>query len=166
MTVGLNAFVTASNCSSRWDEISTLRDRRLPPPLKWIISSSGLIRGVRRFETDVSGLRILTDTPSTTGPTDSSETSDLNRLAQRNKPANGIIKISNCFLTWRCNAIMLFTEKCSKVSHVQQRRRRRRRRLNILRRQNPVHYTQQALHSLQCEVRQHRWPNIQYAPKY
>jgi hypothetical protein len=33
-----------------------LPDRRLPPRLSWILPSSGLIRGVRWFITDVSGL--------------------------------------------------------------------------------------------------------------
>jgi hypothetical protein len=35
-------------------------DRRLPPWLKWILPSSGLLRGVRWFETDVSGPPIST----------------------------------------------------------------------------------------------------------
>jgi hypothetical protein len=34
------------------------QDRRLPPRLNWILPSSGLIRGVRWFETDVSVLPI------------------------------------------------------------------------------------------------------------
>jgi hypothetical protein len=37
---------------------SLLGDRRLPPRLNWILPSSGLIRGVRWFETDVSGLPV------------------------------------------------------------------------------------------------------------
>jgi hypothetical protein len=32
-----------------------MRDLRFPPPLKWILPSSGLLRGIRWFETDVSG---------------------------------------------------------------------------------------------------------------
>ena len=36
-----------------------LRDRRLPPRLNWILQSSGLLRGVRWFETDVSWLPVL-----------------------------------------------------------------------------------------------------------
>jgi hypothetical protein len=35
-----------------------LSDRRFPPRLNVILSSSGLLRGVRWFETDVSGLHI------------------------------------------------------------------------------------------------------------
>jgi hypothetical protein len=39
---------------------NTPRDLGLPPRLNSVLSSSGLLRGVRWFETDVSGLRVFT----------------------------------------------------------------------------------------------------------
>ena len=37
-------------------QVKTIRHRRLPPRLDRILPSSGMLRGVRWFETDVSGL--------------------------------------------------------------------------------------------------------------
>ena len=69
-----------------------LRDGRLPPGLNLIIPSSGLLRGVSWFKTDVSGLHIELifkgQTVSTLrmGSIGGPETSVLNQLRQRNNP--------------------------------------------------------------------------------
>ena len=42
----------------RRESKQSLRNRRLPPRLSWILSSSGVLRSVRWLETDVSGLPI------------------------------------------------------------------------------------------------------------
>jgi hypothetical protein len=39
-------------------ESYAMSDRRIPPRFNWIIRSSGLLRCVKWFETDVSGLPI------------------------------------------------------------------------------------------------------------
>jgi hypothetical protein len=62
-----------------------LRDRKLLPRLKIILPSSELLRGVRCFETDVSGLCIRP------------ETSVSKPLTQRYNPEDGRINIVNCY---------------------------------------------------------------------
>jgi hypothetical protein len=80
----------------------TTQGRRLPPPLNWILPSCELLRGVRWFETDVSGLSfgpIFKGQASLwpawllkMGPINSPETSVLNRLTPRNNPLEGRIQ--------------------------------------------------------------------------
>jgi hypothetical protein len=70
-------------------ETNLLRDRRLPLRLNGILPSSGLLRGVRWFDMDVSKLSIgpifkgktsFTDLPFKMGQIDSPETSVPNHL--------------------------------------------------------------------------------------
>ena len=74
---------------------TTMRNRRLPQRLNWILSSPGLLHGVRWFETDVSGLHISPiykgELPLKMGPKGSPETSVSNHLTLRNNPEDGII---------------------------------------------------------------------------
>ena len=72
-----------------------------PRPLitRWILPSSGLLRGVRWFKTDVSGLqRSHLQRPKSwtleMGPIDSAETSILNQLTPRNGTENGRIQFN------------------------------------------------------------------------
>jgi hypothetical protein len=75
---------------------ATVRNCRLPPQFNWILSSSGLLRGVRCFEPDVSGLPIgpifkgpavrEEPWPLKMGPIGSPETSSSNRFTPRNNP--------------------------------------------------------------------------------
>jgi hypothetical protein len=65
-------------------------DRRLPPRLEKNAPFSVLLRGVRRFQTDVSGLPIGPALKE--GPTGSPETSVSNHLTPRNNPEDGRIK--------------------------------------------------------------------------
>ena len=100
----------------------TLRDRTLPPRLNWILLSAGLWRGVRWFETDVSGLALKGD------PIGSPETSVSNHLTPHNKPEDGrvyfytLLAISLCFLlplhhytlllsTWRLTSWRFLVEE-------------------------------------------------------
>ena len=85
------------------------RDRWLPPMLNWILPSSGLLHGVRWFETDVSGLPIgpifnaqavqdpwhFTALRLKMAPAGSPKTSVSNHLTPRNNPEYGRIQ------TWR-----------------------------------------------------------------
>ena len=86
----------------------TVRDRRLPPRLNRILPSAGLLRGVRWFKTDVSGLPIRpifkgqdqdvhvsswTSWPLKTWRIRSPETSVLNHLTPRNNPEDGRIHV-------------------------------------------------------------------------
>ena len=89
-----------------------LRYRRLPLPLNWILPSSGLLPGVRWFETDVLGLpnpshlqgsscpKRKTAWPLKMGPKGSTETSVSNHLTLRNNPGDVRIPTScfNCVL--------------------------------------------------------------------
>ena len=58
---------------------------RFPQRLNWILPSSGLLRGVRWFNIDVSGLPIEF---MSTGPIGSPETSVSNYVRPRNNPEN------------------------------------------------------------------------------
>jgi hypothetical protein len=79
-----------------------MRGLRLTPRLNWILPSSGLLRDVRWFETDVSGLRIGSilnvqaiqeDTwLSKVGLLGSPETSVLNHLTSRSNSEYGRIQ--------------------------------------------------------------------------
>jgi hypothetical protein len=60
--------------------LQTLRDRRLPPRLNWILPSYALLRGIKWVETDVSGLYLKMR------PVGYSETSVSNHITQHNNP--------------------------------------------------------------------------------
>ena len=59
-TVGIESISFENEISTQinmtwWKDPFILRDRWFSPGLNWIFQSSGLVRGVRWFETDVSG---------------------------------------------------------------------------------------------------------------
>ena len=60
--------------------------------LRRILPSSGLLRGVRRFETDVS--RLSAQSSRVKIPSSSPETSVSNHITPRNCPENGIIQFN------------------------------------------------------------------------
>ena len=74
----------------------TMHDRILQPRLNWSTSSSGLLRGIRWFETDVSGLPIGSIFK---GGTDSLTTPVSNNLTPRNNPEDGRILFLSVWVT-------------------------------------------------------------------
>jgi hypothetical protein len=54
--IGVNFYFFEECKYSEWFRL--LRDLRLPPRFKSLLPSSGLLRGVRWFDTDVSGLPV------------------------------------------------------------------------------------------------------------
>jgi hypothetical protein len=91
--------------------------------LLWILPSSGLLRGVKWFRLDVSGIRIgpiykgqaaasWTACPLKRVATDSPETSVSNHLSPRNSPEDGRIKFpcgrSLRFFCWFSNLLYVF----------------------------------------------------------
>jgi hypothetical protein len=92
--------INARDSLSSW-KIVSFRDRRLPLRMNWILPPSGLLGGMRLFETDVSGItvsRIFKSQavqearPLKMRPT-ALESSISNHLTPRNNPEDGRIQL-------------------------------------------------------------------------
>ena len=98
--------VADKHCTASEDNPASIirpevRGLRFPPRLKRVLQSSGLLHGVKWFETDVSGLHVSPTVKSQTswtawtlklGPMGNPETSVLNHLTPRENPEDGRIE--------------------------------------------------------------------------
>jgi hypothetical protein len=81
---------------SKKSVLVTMHDRMLQPRFNWITSSSsGLLRGIRWFQTDVSGLPIGSIFKGTESPT----TPVSNNLTLRNNAEDGRILFLSVWVT-------------------------------------------------------------------